>query len=48
MCAADNNGCIALDAITDEKCMFGGGTTEGPTNGFTSTSDPTIVACSPS
>ncbi len=42
VCAVDNNGCVAPDAILDPGCMFGGGTTtQGPTSA-TDTSTGTV------
>lgn len=43
MCAADNNGCVALDVITDDKCMFASASIGETTIGLTSTTAPTTT-----
>jgi len=47
VCAVDNNGCVAPDEIVDAGCMFGGGTTGGPTSAtepLTTSTSPTTTA----
>jgi len=43
MCAVENNGCVALDAVDDDKCLFlgAGSTSSGPgTSADTSSTEP--------